>query len=226
MTEESTGVEGVADPQPAEDNQSINWSAAQETMAQQKQQLEAEKMRSEMLEQQINVFQSYMNQPKEQAQPEPSPLDSISNDDVLTGAEFKSALEGVLSQKERQYQEQMKQTQQQMAVMNMRAQHSDYDDAVSSAMEMAKTNPELAQALSTSSNPQLLAYQLGRGSIQQPQASQVEAAHRMVENAQKPAPASSATTGGSSLNAVDQIWNDSPQDFEKRIAQIKRGSGY
>jgi len=226
MTDETGVEEGVADPQvPATEeqgNQQINWQAAQSTMAEQKKAIEELRRDRDTRDQQLAVYQNYMNQqqqaPQESAR---SPLDDINEDDVMTGADFKRTMSSMLTQKEREMQNALQAQERKISLMAMRSQHSDYDEAVRNAVELAETNPELSAAISSSSNPQLLAYQLGKMHTQQPQASQVAAAQRMVENSQKPGSASQATTGSSALNAMDQVWNMPQDEFEKRIAMVK-----
>lgn len=228
MTEEDTGVvQDAADPQvPASEpksNQEVNWQAAQQTMAEQKQAIDDLRRGQDTRDQQLAVYQNYMNQQQaQQAQaPQRSALDDIADDDVLTGSDLKRTMSSMLSQKETEMQSALQAQEQKIALMEMRSKHSDYDESVQRAVKLAETNPGLASALSSSSNPQLLAYELGRAQMNQPQASQVDAAKRMVENSQKPGAASQATTGGSTLNALDQIWDMPQQDFEQRIAGIK-----
>lgn len=229
MTEENPGVEEVvAEPQAEteaneQSNQEVNWQAAQQTMAQQKQALEDAQRQNQTYQQQLNVFQNYMNQQQQQPAQAASPMDSLSDDDVITGADMKRALGSMMAEKEKQFQTELEQQKSQLAVMNMRSQHSDYDQSVQNAIKMAETNPELAEAIRTSSNPGLLAYQLGKGT--NPQASeQAAAAKRIVENAQKPGSSTQAATGGSALSKVDFFMDMSNQDFEKHIAGVKRGA--
>ncbi len=229
MTEENAGVqEVVAEPQAEtqsneQSNQEMNWQAAQQTMAQQKQALEEAQRQNQTYQQQLNVFQNYMNQQQQQPAQAASPMDSFSDDDVITGADMKRALGSMMAEKEKQFQTELEQQKSQLAVMSLRSQYSDYDQSVQSAVKMAETNPELAEAIRTSSNPGLLAYQLGKAHGAQT-SEQAATAKRMVENAQKPGSSSQAATGGSALSKVDYFMDMSDKDFEKHIASIKRGA--
>lgn len=230
MTEETGVTEEAAAPQaePQEaqqSNQEVNWQAAQQTMAEQKTALEEAQRQNQTYQQQLNVFQNYMNQQQQQqvAQPAAAPMDTFSDDDVMTGADMKRALGSMMEQKEQQFQKKLEEQQSQLAVMGMRSQYSDYDQVVQNAIKMAETNPELAEAIRTSSNPGLLAYQLGKAHA--PQANeQAAAAKRIVENSQKPGSASQAATGGSALSKVDFFSDMSNQEFESHIAKVKRGA--
>jgi hypothetical protein len=101
--------------------------------------------------------------------------------------------------------------------------NSDYDDAVQAALKLAETDPDLANAISTSANPNVLAYQLGRAHMQDTQKKAAEA-QRIVENAQKPGAANAAaTSAGSALNKVDFFQDMSDQDFLRHVAKVKAG---
>lgn len=228
MTEEMGVTEEAAAPQPEapqQSNQEMNWQAAQETMAQQKQALDQLNQQNQTYQQQLNVFQNYMNQQQTQqvAQPSASPLDFISDDDVVTGSEVKKAFSSAFSEKEKQFNQRIEQQEQQLNLLRMKAEHPDYQEVVQSAIKMAETNPELAEAIRTSSNPGILAYQLGKANHVPQPSEQAVAAKRIVENAQKPGSAAQAATGGSALSQADYFMDMSPQDFEAHIAKVKRG---
>ena len=227
MTDNPGVQETVAESQPAtpeveaQQSQEMNWQAAQQTMAEQKQALEQLKQQNQTYQQQLGVFQNYMNQQQASAS-QSSPLDSISDDDVITGGEMKRAMQSMLSEKERVFQEQMEAQKSQLAVMNLRSQYPDYENVVGNTLKMAENNPELAEAIRTSSNPALLAYQLGKATA--PQANQQAAqAQRIVENSQKPGSATHAATGGSALSKVDYFMDMSDADFEAHVGKVKRG---
>ena len=223
--------ENVADSQPAEpeaqqSSQEINWQKANETMAEQKRRLEELEQRNQTYQQQLGVFQNYMSQMQQQSsQQSQSPLDRISEDDVITGGEFKAALQSMMQEKEQSFQQKLAQYEQQMSVMQMKAQYPDYDNVVRETVKMAEQNPALAEAIRSSSNPHLLAYQLGKANTgNSAMASrQVEEARRMVENSQKPGSLAGATGGGGALSKADFIMNMSDQDFENHVAKVKRG---
>jgi len=229
----SQGVttENVADSQTAEtthepSNQEINWQKANETMSEQKRRLEQLEQQNQTYQQQLGVFQNYMTQMQQQpAQSARSPLDNLAEDDVVTGGEVKAVLQNVISQQEQSFQQKVAQYEQQMQIMQMKSQFPDYENVVRETVKMAEQNPALAEAIRTSSNPGLLAYQIGRnanaGAAQPSQ--QVEEARRMVENAQKPGSLAGATGGGGALSKADFFLNMSEQDFEQHVAKVKRG---
>lgn len=227
MTDETGVSEGVAAPQAepevAQNDQEMNWQRAQETMAEQKRALDEAQRQNQTYQQQLNVFQNYMNNQQQQQVAQPaSPLESISDDDVVTGADMKRAMNSFLSEKERVFQQKLEEQQSQLSVMGLRSQYSDYDNAVQNTVKMAENDPQLAEALRTSSNPGLLAYQLGKAQVAQPN-EQAAAAKKIVENSQKPGSVSQAATGGSALSKVDFFSDLSDKDFEEHVAKVKRG---
>jgi len=223
MTEEQgVHAETVAESQePATqeqpNQQDVNWKAANETMAQQKQEIEQLKQRENLLlQRQQEMLQS--PPPAQQAAQPANPFEGMDEQDVATVGDFQR----VLSQKEQTFNQQMDSVNKQLKLMGYRSQFSDYDNVVQNTLKKAETNPALAQAIASSSDPHLLAYELGREQAQG-NAKKAAEAQRMVENAQKPGSVSNAPTGGSSLSAVDYIKNLSDSEFEAKIAAVKRG---
>ncbi len=227
--QEETVAESQGEPSAQAENQQvpqqeINWKAANETMAQQKQE-------NELLKQQYNQLlqrqQEILNQQQQsQAKPEtPNPFANMDKDDVLTVGEFQGVFNSALQQEKQTLASELDTVKKELKLMSYRSQHSDYDNAVQSALKKAETNPALARAIASSEDPHLLAYELGRADVvkqQQQQQQQAETA-RMLENAQKPGSVSQAQSGASSLSGVDYIMNMSDEEFEKRIANVKRG---
>jgi hypothetical protein len=227
MTDDMGVVEGVAAPQAESEvqqpsDQEINWQKANETMAEQKRALEEAQRQNQTYQQQLNVFQNYLNQQQQQPAQTAAPLDDFNDDDVVTGADMKRAMSRVLEEKEKAFQQQLKAQESQLAVMALRSQYPDYNEVVQDAVKMAENDPQLAEAIRTSSNPGLLAYQLGKARSAAP-SQQVAAAQKIVENAQKPGSASQAATGGSALSKVDYFMDMSAKEFEEHIAKVKMG---
>jgi len=238
MTKEDTGVteEHVADAQPQgqkeslppaqdvqPDDQEINWKQANETMAEQKKKLEALEQQNQLLQQQQALIQANaMQQTTPVAQPV-DPMAQLSDDDILTGADFKKAIESQRKEFKKAIQEQQNAIQQ----MATRSQYPDYEEVVGYTLRQAQNDPNLANAIASSSNPQLLAYQLGKANPEYTQAKQAKKqsaqAQRIVENAQKPGSVNNASTGSSALSKADWFMSCSDNDFEQHIAKIKGG---
>ena len=223
MTEqEGAYAETVAESQRPENNsanqENVNWQAARETMAQQKQRLE-------QLEQQNALLQRWAEQQSQQqqqvAQPA-NPFEGLSRDDVMTVGEFQGVLNSTMSQKEEQFNRRVADLEKQQKLMSYRSKYQDYDNVVQDTLKKAETNPALAQAIMSSSDPHLLAYELGRSGYAEQRKAQANAA-RILENSNKPGSIANASTGGSALSSVDHIMNMSDADFEARIAAVKRG---
>lgn len=199
-------------------NQEINWKQAQEALAEQKRAMDELKQQNMTYQQQLQVFQNYMNQ--QQAPKEPD--DSFGDEDLLTGADLKKALKKTMSAKEKELQGTLSEMQAKIKLYEMRSRYSDYDEVVKNTLNLAKQDPALAEAIQTSSNPHLLAYQLGRGATGDKSKASVEA-QKIVENAQKPGSLSAASAGSQTLSKVDYFANMSDADFEKHIAKVKYG---
>lgn len=221
MTDDQAGVETeeVANPQEAveeQNDQQYNWNQARETMAEQKKRLEELEERNQTYQQQLAVFQNYMSNSQMQKQVQSEP--EISDDDVLTGADLKK----VLQAKENQINSQLTKYQRELAAMRLKSKYQDYDNVVGNTLKLAQTDTELAEALTSSSNPGLLAYHIGKSFEKKAEASRD--AQRMVENASKPKSLSQAQTGTSGLSKTDYFLNMSDSDFEKHIAKVKFGA--
>lgn len=223
MTEQQ-GVhdETVAESQGPEEqhsDQQINWRAAQETMAEQKRQMEFLREQNNVLLQRWNENKQTGSQPQEA-----DPFNGMNPDDVLTVAEFKSAFQRSLDAEKQSLKSELDETRQMLKRLDMRTKHSDFEDAIQSAWEELKNDPALAEAVASSKNPQLLAYRLAKKGTEQNTRKQAEAA-KMLENAAKPKSVSQASTGGSAMSAVHAINNMSDEEFNRHISQIKRGLG-
>jgi|DEB0MinimDraft_3_1074331.scaffolds.fasta_scaffold43466_2 hypothetical protein len=224
MTDQEGVQEVVAEPQaeqeaPEQDSQQINWQRANETMAQQKKRLDELEQQNRMFQQQQMLYQQQAQAAKQSTA---SPLDSIADDDIVTGAEFKGTMSKLLQAEKQQFESALQQQQRELKTLSMRAQYSDYDKVVANTLKKAENDPALAQAIASSSDPHRLAYEIGRASM--PAQQQVNDAKRIVENAQKPGSVSQAATGGSALAKVDYFMNMSDADFERHIASVKRGA--
>ena len=101
MTDLNQGVaEVVAEPQPEQEsqptNQEMNWKAANDTLAQQKQRLGELERSNQVYQQQLSMVQSHINQQAQaaSAQAPVSPMDGMPGDDLVTVADFNKAVRG------------------------------------------------------------------------------------------------------------------------------------
>jgi len=229
---EGVTTEQVADAQPQQeaqtDNQERNWEAARESLAQATKERDEYRQRLNMVEQQQAIMQANSYQQAPQAtQPEDNPFDGLSEDDVLTGADFKRAVSKVEERANKRVESELGEIKKQLGTMQAKSQYTDYDEVVGYTLKQAQNDPNLAQAIASSSNPQLLAYQLGKATpdyLEKKQSKKQSAeAQRIVENAQKPGSVNQATTGGGALSRSEWIKGCDDREFEAHIAKIKGG---
>lgn len=210
-----TGVnEGVADPSVEEQSPAeVNWKLAQETMAQQKAEIENLKQGSQQYADQINLLKSYMSNQGMTKQEQKSFLDSIDSGDLVTGADLQKSIR----ERESQYQSEIAKLRNEMAILSMRAERPDYMEAVNRTLEMAKSDPELSRAIETSSNPQYLAYALGKQTNTPKSNPEVE---KVLKQHESPGNPSRVPVGGK-MSQADYYRSMSSEDFEAHIAKIK-----
>lgn len=229
MTEENTGemesdagAQGSAGEQPQENH----WENARKTMAEQKQKLdlmeqEQQRLKSEsqLWQQQAMLYQANMNK----QEPHTSPWESIKDEDIVTGAEFKKAITSWTSSAEKKLEE----TTSQLKTMAYKKERDDWDQCVSLALEEAQRDPALLQALASSSDPHLMAYRVGRSSERYKPKERVQEsseAKAILSNAQVPSSINSATTGHAPLSKAERYLSMSDAEFEAHIASVKRRS--
>lgn len=233
MSEENTGVteENVAS---SHTDKEINWQKANETMSEQKKEIESLRQEKSRMEQQQQLYQAYLQSAytpqSQQGQPaqEEDPWAEIPDEDVPMGSNIKKAFGKVLSKEKQQFNETVGQLRAELNSLKLQSSHSDYKDVVMYGLKAAQADPNLANAMASSSNPALLAYQLGKAhpEYQEKQWNQKQSdeAKRIVENSQLPGSANRAATGGSPLSKTNFFMDCSDEDFEKHIAKIKYGA--
>lgn len=111
--------------------------------------------------------------------------------------------------------------------MQFSTQKGDYQEMITKHLpNVIKANPALAQAIATSANPAVVAYELAKTDPEYQKKAVTDAAEREVEqakkNAGKPGSASQAAGGGGGLSAVDMYAQMSDVDLEKKIADVKK----
>ena len=145
----------------------------------------------------------------------------------MTGADFKRAVSKVEERANKRVESELGEIKKQLGTMQAKSQYTDYDEVVGYTLKQAQNDPNLAQAIASSSNPQLLAYQLGKATpdyLEKKQSKKQSAeAQRIVENAQKPGSVNQATTGGGALSRSEWIKGCDDREFEAHIAKIKGG---
>lgn len=239
MTEEEMGVteENVASSQEEQtsDGQQINWQKANETMAQQKQELEQLRQEKARMEQQQQLYQAYLQSQYQNSgaasaqaqQMEEDPWAEIPDEDVPLGSNIKKTFGRVLEKEKQGFQQTINELRAELNAMKLQASNSDYKEVVTYGLKAAQTDPQLANAIATSTNPALLAYQLGKAHPEYQEkvwaSKQSEEAKKIVENSQKPGSMTRATTGSSPLSKASFFMDLGDDDFEKHIAKIKTG---
>lgn len=205
MTEEETGVaENVADSQDQqvdqESNQSHNWQAAREALAQKTNEVNTVNYALEEARREIDRLKSEMSQSQQYTDP----------DDYATV--------GHIQNKE-------KQIQQRFDYLEARMTHSDYDDVINNYYsEIAREKPHLHQSIKDLPNASLLAYELGSARKLSKSKAQNDV-QRIIDNSKKPASINGAVGGGASpMSHAEYISSMTREQFEQYRAKIKNKS--
>jgi hypothetical protein len=201
--------EGDAQTNQASD-QDKNWAATREQLSQFKR--ENERLQQQM--QQLHAaYQQGANQPQQPVQNE---------DDLMTVGEFKRAL----AEKEAMFQQRLQETQ-------VLSRYSDFNDVVNEQnfTALKEQFPGLGDAVMSSSNPNLLAYALGKHSpsYRDRLAKRQEAtqnAQQILDNSQKPGSVSTSMTGGSPISRAEYYAGMSDEEFNAKVAQVKRSGNW
>ncbi len=169
---------------------------------------------------QVRLYQANapQQQPQSQEGTQSKPdqvLEGMEDDDVITVADarklarnLKAEVGTVLSE------------------LSMAARVPDYEEVISKHLpKVLQANPALAQAIRTSANPAILAYELGKTDPEyvktKAQAAQQQVANQVEKNLKEPGSASAAGGGGGGLSQADQFARMSDDDLEKHIANVK-----
>ena len=176
-----------------------------------------------------NEFEGYRKQ-LEQRQPEAPRkriIDEISDDDLVTGAQLKQSL----AEKEKAYQEHIRDQELYLQELKVRSQFSDYDEVTAKyGLPLIENEPDLAQGFLAAQNKAAYLYKIGkremenailRQEIEQyrtqtvPQSS--SKAEKIVENSRKPGTLSNSVGGSGTLSQVDYLASLSDAEFIKLI---------
>lgn len=170
---------------------------------------EKDRERSEH-QQQLDILRANVAQQHQPKQPERQMFDGMSDDDIPSVKDIRSAWQ----EKEMLYQARIEELQ-------LAQQHPDYAEVIEKyALPLVKQKPHLAEGFNGASNKALYAYELGKMAQQMQQASQTPApqnenARRMVENSRKPGTLSQAAGGQTVLSQADHFATMSDAEFHK-----------
>lgn len=196
-----------------------NFAALREQVSNLKNEKDGLKQQLSQVTQQLQSFAYQQNQASQQPQEK---VPSADDEDFLTKGEVKR----LLAEKERQFNVALNET-------KVQARYGDYSKVVNQDVfaPLMQQEPELRDAIMSSSNPNLVAYYLGKGyapkqTPQTPPPAEQNVQSRtqqMIDNSMKPGSINNATSGSGSLSGTD-YWNSlSDEEFEAKVAAIKRG---
>jgi hypothetical protein len=202
-----------------------NFKALRDSIAQEKAEREAEKLR---YSQELEFMRSQIAMQQQPAQKR-SPLEDERDDDLLTVGKYKQTqaeYEQALRQQEENYRLKLNE-------LETKVQNPDYDEVMDKyAIPLLKTNRDFAIAFQNSENKASFAYNLGRmhrdsqriepAQPREPEVSQK--AQRIVENSSKPGTLSSARGGQPSLSKAEYYASMSESEFnalvEKNLTEV------
>ena len=195
----------------------MNFRALREELTQMKQE-------KERLEQNFDTWKRELARAPAKAEPPVKRfVDDLSNDDYLTGAQLKAALQ----EQERAFREdQHKKDQENALMLNevlTKAKYSDYDDVVSKyGIPLIEQEPDLADAFLAAKNKPGYLYKIGVMAMQSQQprtepARRSEQAKAVVANSQKPRTLSGDVSGAQKMNPTDYYESMSDADFLKMV---------
>jgi len=208
--------EVIQEQQEVVSDKEYNFRALREELAQMKE--DRDRLRDDFEGLRRNQVQRQPEPPRKRA------IDEISNDDLVTGAQFKQ----IMAEKEAEYQLMM-------GELQIKAQNPDYDEVTAKyGVPLIEREPDLAQGFLASNNKASYLYKLGKMAMMAEQRQQPEpvaeyrpptqTAQRIVDNSKKPGTLSNAVGGSGTLSQVDYIATMSEKDFyamvQKNLDQI------
>lgn len=218
MVEDTTGTTVEAE-QPVEHDKEYNFRAMREEIAKMK----AEK---EALEQNFDLWKRDLaanNVRREPEAPRKSALDTIPDDDIVTGAQLKR----LLAEKDVELKKNLQEQEIYNQEMRVKSMYSDYDEvATKYGIPLMRKEPELAQAFVGAQNKAAYLYKLGKmaqlSESPQPQPSNIERqtvnrAQRLVENSRKPGTLSNSPSGQIGISKTDYFANMPESEFNELI---------
>jgi hypothetical protein len=205
-------------PQQVSDKE-INFRAMRE-------ELKREREGREKLEEQLEYWKREIaSRPQREPEaPRKRYEESLANDDLVTGAQFKQAMQ----EREETFHKTLAEQQLFITEQMTRLRHPDYDEVTSKyAIPLIENDADIAQAFVNSPNKASYLYKIGKLAMGQqnepqvpekiPQTSAFNKAERMVQNARKPGTLSQAVGGQSSISKLDYYQQMSDQDFHALV---------
>jgi len=212
------GEGSAAGGQGEEEGQTVPVSALQAV----REELQGVKEQLQASQDQIRLYQANPPQGGQQQQQQgqveqgTEGLAGMEDDDVITVADAKKLAAGLEARVGAVIGE-----------MAMAAQNPDYNDVITNHLpKVIQANPALAQAIKSSQNPYVLAYELGKTNPEYvkklAEKGQQETITTIEENLAKPGSASAAGGGGGGISKADQYAQMSDDDLEKEIDAVKK----
>ena len=136
-------------------------------------------------------------------------FEGLEDDDIVTVANMKTAMNGMNNSSNAN-----------LLTLQFQMSHPDYETVVNKHLpNVLKSDPSLAMAIKSSSDPVRLAYTLGKLDPTFAKGNASNDAQRILDNNKKP----SSPSGGQGANKgfVNKIMNMSKKDLEKEIARVK-----
>lgn len=222
VEEAPTEVQEVVDVQSEPSEKELNFKALRETIAQEKAEREAEKLR---FQQEIEYMRSQLAETKQV--PKKSVLDDERDDDLLTVGKYRQTqqeYEQLLKQQEENYRLKLNE-------LEVKLKHPDYDEVLEKySIPLLKNNRDFARAFQTAEAKAQFAYDLGKKEMllaqyhemqqkpQQPVETQSsQKAERIVANASKPQTLSNARGGQPSLSKAEYYASMSDAEFNALV---------
>jgi hypothetical protein len=221
-TASEDGSADASNPIEIPSDKEMNFRALREELA-------SIKTEKERLAQEIEGIKRAQVQ-RQPESPRKRAIDEISNDDLVTGAQFKQ----IMQEREAEYQLMM-------GELQAKAKYSDYDEVTAKyGVPLIEQEPDLAQGFLAAPNKANYLYKIGRMAKQeadyqrmlqeQQRPQEVEPpqpsvkAQRMIENAKKPGTLSNAVGGSSQMSQADYIASMTDAEFyayvQKNLAEV------
>jgi len=213
---DNQGGQAAAGQGEQEETASIPVSVVQKM----RQELKEAKDRANHAEQQAKETGQYQQsqQPTQSAGGDDDPLANMEDDDLL---DAKTARKIV--------QKQTQQNKQALSEMQTRMKFPDYEDVINNHLpNLIEQKPYLRDAIMSSQNPYVLAYELGKGAkgdqAKQGQQSQQGTLEQQLDKyAQTPGSPSSTGSQGGPTSGADYYSNLTMEKLDEEIAKAKRG---
>jgi hypothetical protein len=197
----------------------MNFKALREELA-------AIKQEKERLAREFEGIKRAQNVQRQPEPPRKRAIDEISNEDLVTGAQFKQ----IMAEREAEYQLMV-------GELQVKAKYSDYDEVTAKyGVPLIEQEPDLAQGFLGAQNKASYLYKIGKQaqeaaeyrrmlqeqSSQQPVAQSPQQpsqrAQKIMENSRKPGTLSSAVGGSGTLSKADYWATCSEAEFQKQVA--------